>query len=226
MAPMHQCLCTSYKCNEIVDAAGERGNLVDACKYRNHQQADKNAAMRALATQAQEAILEQQEESLSNALKGMPMMDLTTIPAAAMPLPDNDRYNIDRTRRMVAHVSEVKEELVRLRVEAESVKLPANTQLDDEAIGGELRALRALRASGTKLQGKLTMISRRSKVSSVVTLRDETMQELKSLFELISTVELAWEAALDGRRAQRQDVAKGVKEYDSSILSQAFGQFE
>jgi len=111
-------------------------------------------------------------------------------------------------------------------VEAESVKLPANTQLDDEAIGGELRALRALRASGTKLQGKLTMISRRSKVSSVVTLRDETMQELKSLFELISTVELAWEAALDGRRAQRQDVAKGVKEYDSSILSQAFGQFE
>lgn len=226
MAPMHRCLCTSYKCNEIVDAAGERGNLVDARKYRNHQQADKNAAMRALATQAQEAILEQQEESLSNALKGMPMMDLTTIPAAAMPLPDNDRYNIDRTRRMVAHVSEVKEELVRLRVEAESVKLPANTQLDDEAIGGELRALRALRASGTKLQGKLTMISRRSKVSSVVTLRDETMQELKSLFELISTVELAWEAALDGRRAQRQDVAKGVKEYDSSILSQAFGQFE
>jgi hypothetical protein len=223
---MHRCLCTSYKCNEIVDAAGERGNLVDARKYRNHQQADKNAAMRALATQAQEAILEQQEESLSNALKGMPMMDLTTIPAAAMPLPDNDRYNIDRTRRMVAHVSEVKEELVRLRVEAESVKLPANTQLDDEAIGGELRALRALRASGTKLQGKLTMISRRSKVSSVVTLRDETMQELKSLFELISTVELAWEAALDGRRAQRQDVAKGVKEYDSSILSQAFGQFE
>ena len=111
MAPMHRCLCTSYKCNEVIDAAGERGNLVDTRKYQNHHQADKNAVMHALAMQAQEAILEHQEESLSNAVKGILMMDPTTIPVAAMPLPDNDCYNIDRTCRMVAHISEVKAEL-------------------------------------------------------------------------------------------------------------------
>jgi hypothetical protein len=210
-----------------VDATGERGNLVDARKYRNHQQADKTTALRALANQAQEAVLEQQEESLSNTLKGLSMTDPTTIPAAAAPLPDNDRYNIDRARKMVAHVSEIKDDLARLSVEAESVRLLASTQLDDDAITSALRALKALQASGTELQSKLTMLSRRSKVYSVVTLRDETVQELNSFFELIRTIELPWKAALDGRKAQRQtDMVKGVKEYDSGILSRAFGQFE
>ena len=117
-----------------MDATGERGNLVDTCKYRNHQQADKTTALHALANQAQEAVLEQQEETLSNTVKGLSMTDPTTIPAAAMPLPDNNRYNIDRARKMVAHVSEIKDDLARLSVEAESVRLLASTQLDDDAV--------------------------------------------------------------------------------------------
>lgn len=225
MAPLHRCLCTTYRCHEIVDATGERGNLINTRKYQNHQQADKTTALRALANQAQEAVLKQQEATLSNALRGLSMTDPTTIPAAAAPLPDNDRYNIDRTRKMVAHASAIKDDLARLSVEAESVRLPASTHLDDDAITSALRALKALRESGTELQSKLTMISRRSKIHSVMTLRDDTVQELNSFFELIGTIEAPWKAALDRRKAQRQtDIVMGAKEYDSGILSRAFGQ--
>jgi orotate phosphoribosyltransferase len=126
---------------------------------------------------------------------------------------------------MVAHASAIKDDLARLSVEAESVRLPASTHLDDDAITSALRALKALRESGTELQSKLTMISRRSKIHSVMTLRDDTVQELNSFFELIGTIEAPWKAALDRRKAQRQtDIVMGAKEYDSGILSRAFGQ--
>lgn len=170
MAPTYQCLCTTYKCCDVINAAGVQGATVNSRTLRDHTQADKNLMMRNLIMQNQAAALAKQDAEVLTAFRGMSMTNLATGPAAAKPLPAHDKYSVERARRMVSHVSEVKDDLAKLQNEAESIEVASDFNTDDRSIQTTLCALNALRTSGVDLQRRLTMISRWSKMASVKSL--------------------------------------------------------
>jgi hypothetical protein len=217
MAPTYRCTCTVHQCCNATDG-GQRGALLAIRQFRKHEEDEKQESLRTLSAQAQEKALKRQEETLAKTFKSLSVVDSSTVPSATAPLPDNDRSRIDRARRMVSHISDIKDEAMRLQMEAESIRLVSNVPLGDDAIQSALLALGALRASGIERQKKLKSITGRFKAASATVLRDETSRELQCLLDLIKNIESAWKQALDQRASQRQaEVANGAIEYNSGM---------
>lgn len=215
MAPTHRCFCTVYKCGDAIDAAGNIGVLIDARRYRTHQQDEKAAELRRLATETQQAIFREHEISLATAMKDLSVTDNAAVPGIAKALPEHERYRIDKIRKMVSHVSDIKDKIASLRIEVQSIG-PAPTRVGDHIITETLGDISALRSTAIDLDRKLSSISRRAKSSSVVSLRDEAVADFKEFYEFIGGIELSWEALLTSRRAQRESELKdGAAEYDS-----------
>lgn len=211
-----RCTCTTHKCKENFDSAGIVGTLLNARTYRAHQQDDKNAILRDLVTQTQTKALQAQEASLSEALAGMSVTEMAALPGIAKSLPDEERYQVDRARKLVYHVSGIKDDLAHLREEVQSIGTAPSTPLSDRVISTTLKNLDTLRTAAKDLDGRLSTIYRRSKVSSVVVMRDEIALEFKELYQLIKVLESSWEALLASRHAQHDaELERGATEFNS-----------
>jgi hypothetical protein len=214
--PTHRCTCTTHKCGDVVDTEGKAGVMVDTRTHRVHQKDDANARMRELATQSREAALSAQATSLSSALEELSVIDAAVTPGIAKPLPEEERYRIDKVRKLVSHVSEIKDKLVRLRGEVQSIGPAPTLRVMDHVITQTLKDLRALRSAANELHRGLSSVSRRSKAHSVVSLRDETETEFKDFYEFIRGIELSWERLLESRNTLREAaLGNGATKYDS-----------
>lgn len=216
MPATFRCTCTTHKCKDVSDNAGTIGTVLNARTYRAHQQDDKNATLRDLVTQTQTTASQAQEASLSEALAGMSVMEKATFPGIARPLPDEERYRVDRDRKLIYHISEIKDELAHLHKEVQSIGIAPSAPVNDHAISTMLKNLDTLRAAAKDLDGKLSAIYRRSKASSIVVMRDETTLEFKDFYQFIKTIESSWEALLASRHAQHEaDLEHGATEFNS-----------
>lgn len=201
--------------------------MVDARKFRQHQQDEKNAVMHKLATQKQEEILRAQESSLSTALNKMTVEDAATAPGIAAALPEAERYHIDKIRQMVLHIGDLKDELAALRAEVASIGEAPTAPVDDHVMTDTLLTLYAFRESAADLKRRLSLISRRSKASSVVSLRDEMVLDIYEFNEFVGRIESSWEMILASREAQRvTELESGATEYDSGKTRMNLGTFE
>lgn len=219
MAPTHRCLCTSHKCNDFVDATGERGVLVNIRTYRQHEQHDKNAAMSVAVTEAQKRILGEQDAKLAKVFSGVSIVDPTPI-LPTMNASLRSEYRINRTRKMVEHVSKIKDSCSQLQDEAESIGFAPSDELDPKIVQVSLRHLEFLQTSAAELEGRLSTIACRSKEPPVVALRDVTMVDLGRLSAMIKGFEQSWRKVFLKINAQREaELAKGAIEYNSGLSS-------
>lgn len=212
---MQRCLCVVRRCGEVTNA-GERGVLLNARDYRKHQQDDKAHHLRAAAAQTQAAAMKKHEDQLSKAVEEMSLTNPTEIPSVTPP-PTLDRYKADRTRRMIGHISDIKDSLSHLHAEAASIGSAPPSQCNVKAIHHTLYNLQSLHSSVAELERKLATVARGSKDASVVTLREETKQDLQHFSKLLGGLERSWETLLHKNAARREaELKAGAIEYESS----------
>lgn len=160
--------------------------------------------------------MQQQEDLL---LASMQQLSVRNHPAGLVePIPTTDEGSqIDRARRMVAHVGDVKDQISSISIEVLSVGLaPARTTVRHEIIQDNLSQLQSLLSRLIEHENKLKMIGEHSRQPSVVTLLTEATAEMQDVVELVQRFSNSWQLLLDELYAKREaDLSRGCTEYDS-----------
>jgi hypothetical protein len=191
--------------------------MLNARQYLTHQRDDEKASLRLATEQANTTALKEYYENISHAIERMSIHDPLATPPVSTP--GTGKYNVDRAREAVSHVSEIKDNISRLDAEAKLVKVTPGGPLTDDVIQGALHTLECLHTSGIEQQRQLNMIGRRSsKIPAVAELLNGTRGELQRFLESVKTLKLPWKAALDHRKVQRQaELDNGAVEYNSGM---------
>lgn len=206
MAPGYRCTCTSHKCKDVLDPAGQAGVVLDARKFRMHTQDDKNAKIRTLAEEAQKKVLLEEDVRLSTALRQLSVTDNT--PGIAKPLPDQDRYRVDTARRLLSHISVIIDRLAPLRVELDSIGEPPTLPVNDFTVIEVLQRLASIQSSAEALDHDLKMVTRRSKIPSVVAFRDESIASAETFLSAIQDIRRGWQTLQDARSSTQKRCIK------------------
>lgn len=234
MAPKYRCICTIHGCKDVIDTnTKERGTMVSSRVLRTHQQNDKRITLKKLSEDAQHRILEEQEAAIIKALQDVsinplpmeptfPEPKLTTYkPESSIHEPEaitHDqelKYNIDRTRRVVAHVSEIKDSTSHLLQEITIIRARTISS-DHKTVQNTLQQLASIHTSTAQLERRLATISRRSKEASVKAIRNETITDLQALTNARRSLKISWEAQLQAFSERRQtELAGSAVEYDT-----------
>lgn len=218
----HLCTCKFHKCNDVINPdTGQRGCLLTARTYQRHQHRDRDEALHQMAQQAQQDVLDRQAIEVTEALESLSVADHIPI-ATPLATPSSTDYRIDRTRRMINHISKIKDNISQIQLDAHSVGLPPPAlQPTDQAIQESIRKLESLRSSVSEGRRTLAIIARQGKMASVLLLHDETAADLKSALQAIDKYKSAWERSCCQLECQRElELANGVVKYDSGKLSQ------
>jgi hypothetical protein len=213
MAPTYRCTCTTHKCKDVVDATGQPGVMLNARNLRNHTQDDKNAAVYRIAQERQRKVLNEEEARLSTAVR---TLSITDIPGVTKPLPDQDKYRADAARRLVSHISETMDRLSLLQIDIDSIEVPSGAPVEDHTILATLQQLGSIRSSVETLDSSLKTIGR-SKIPSVVSMRQEGEAVVASLLVRIRDIENPWQDLHDARDAQHKNLASDATTYDSGV---------
>lgn len=208
-----RCLCTSHKCKDGRTADGQPGVLLKIRQFRSHQEHDQRLKDRASVQEAQDRAIRVQEEAMATA-----MSSLSISPPSEPTASQTDKYRIDHVVRLVAIVSELKDDASSLRSEVEAIGSPVPaTSYQDEKVQDTLVRLRKSRQLANDMFQRLAPLKRGEyrKDPSVRAIREQTGQALEEVLELIGRRERTWNDILLQRQAAREAfLAQGGVMYD------------
>lgn len=188
--------------------------MLDARNLRKHAQDDKNATVRQLAEAVQKKVFLGEETRIAAALSKMSVSN--PLPGAAKPLPEEDKYRIETSRCLISLIADIEDKLARLQRELDTIGTPPNSSIDDRTILETLKDIEAVKSSAEVLDRDLKMISRRSKVPSVASVRVDVEAAVEAFLAQVQGTWKSWKALQDERDYQRkEDLASGATEYDS-----------
>jgi len=208
-----RCLCTFHKCKDSCTADGQPGVLLKLRQFRSHQEHDQRLKDRASVQEAQDRAIRVQEEAMATA-----MSSLSVSPPSEPTLSQTDKYRIDHVVRLVAIVSELKDDASSLRSEVEAIGSPVPaTSYQDEKLQDTLARLSNSRQLANDMFQRLAPLKRGEyrKDPSVKAIREQTAQVLEEVLELIGRRERIWNDILLQRQAAREVfLAQGGVMYD------------
>lgn len=216
MSPQLRCFCQTRKCGIQYDpSTGLYGVLVSPRAYKDHQSTDESAKLLRSASKARVRVLGAQETSIARSVEA-----ITVEPAAIAPLPSTVRYKIDGVRKIVSHISEIKDRTETMQSAVTLIGAAPELPVSDVVVRDTLEQYSCIRNSALAQRRmlKLTTTGPYRKDSAVKSLREDTKSDLDALLESINDHKRSWDAVLKQRMAEREaNLAQGIIEYDTGM---------
>jgi hypothetical protein len=208
-----RCLCTYHKCKDSRTADGQPGVLLKLRQFRSHQENEQRLQDRASVQEAQDRAIRVQEEAIATAMSSL------SVSAPSEPtLSSTEKYRIDRIVRLVAIISELKDDASSLRKEVEEIGSPLpGISYQDEKLQDTLVRFGNSRRRANEMLQRLAPLKRGEycKDHSVRAIREQTAQVLQEVLQLIKQRERIWNEILLQRQAAREAfLAQGGVMYD------------
>jgi len=209
----HRCLCTYHKCKDSRTADGQPGVLLKLRQFRSHQENEQRLKDRASVQEARDRAIHAQEEAMATAMSSL------SVSAPTEPtLSPADKYRIDHVVRLVAIISELKDDASSLQKEVEGIGSPLpGISYQDERLQDTLLQFGSSRQRANEMLQRLGPLKRGEycKDHSVRAIREQTIQKLQEVLQLIGQRERIWNGILLQRQAAREAfVAQGGVVYD------------
>lgn len=125
-----RCICTFHKCKDRHTADGQPGVLLKLRQFRIHQEHEQRLRDTASVQEAQDRAIRVQEEAIVTAMGSL------SVSAPAEPIVSStDKYRLDHVVRLVALISELKDDASSLRRNVEEIGSPLpGTSYQDEKL--------------------------------------------------------------------------------------------
>jgi hypothetical protein len=197
-----RCLCTYHSCKDSRTADGQPGVLLKLRQFRTHQENEQRLNDRASVQDAQDRAIRAQEQAIASAMSSL------SISGPSEPtLSSADKYRIDHIIRLVAIISELKDDASSLRTEVEAIGSPLpGISYQDEKLQDTLVRFGNSRRRANEMLQRLLPLKRGEycRDSSVRAIREQTAQVLQEVLQLIRQRERIWNEILLQRQAARE----------------------